>query len=48
MSSILDDRPALKQSDPGGMSALLAGFDRQLEEALKMELEVEISSSQEV
>lgn len=42
MSSILDDPQAMKQSDPGGMSAILAGFGRQLEEALKMELDLEI------
>ena len=40
MSSVLDDISALKQSDPQGMSAILAGFDGQLEEALKMDLEL--------
>ena len=48
MSSILDEVSALRQSDPGGMSALLAGFGDQLEEALKMDLEVEIPSPQEI
>ncbi len=43
MSIFLDDLPALKQSDPGGMSAILAGTGGQLEEALKMELDLENS-----
>ena len=46
MSSILDDLPALKQSDPGGMSAILAGTGGQLEEALQMELDLEIPSGE--
>jgi glucose/mannose-6-phosphate isomerase len=43
---MLDDPKAMMLSDPGGMSALLAGFGRQLEEALKMELKVEIPFSE--
>lgn len=48
MSSILDDLPALSLSDPQGMSAILAGFDGQLEEALKMDLELEMPSPGEI
>ena len=48
MNSILDDPQAMNQSDPGGMSAILASFGRQLEEALKLELDQEISFAEEV
>ncbi|MEE8350199.1 MAG: bifunctional phosphoglucose/phosphomannose isomerase [Acidobacteriota bacterium] len=44
MSSILDDPSALVQSDPGGMSAILASFGRQLEEARDLDLDLKMPS----
>lgn len=48
MRAYLDNPAAMMKSDPEGMSAMLAGFGGQLEEALRMELDLESFSIGEI